>query len=234
MTKNHLKRLTIPKTWPLRRKTSVYITRPNPGPHSLALGMPLNVIMREVLGITTTLKQVKLILHDQELMVDGKRVKDARHPVGFMDVLSVPLGASYRCVLDTRGKLAFIEVDKKEQAIKMSRIIGKRKFKGKKFQITLSDGRNLLMEKAPYAVGDTLLYTLPKTEIKEHFPLQKGASILLVGGKHAGAQGTIEDIAEDKVLFKDTKKNTVETLKKYVFVVGKDKPAYNLTVKANE
>ncbi|MDA1196525.1 MAG: 30S ribosomal protein S4e [Nanoarchaeota archaeon] len=234
MTKNHLKRLTIPKTWPVHKKTTVYITRPNPGAHSFSLGMPLNVIMREVLGVTKTRKEVKLILHEQELLVDGKRIKDSNYAVGLMDILSIPNGKTYRCILDTRGKLAFIEIDKKEQSLKMTKIIGKRKFKGNKFQITLGDGRNMLMEKAPYAVGDTLLYTLPKGDIKGHFVLQKGASIMLVGGKNSGTLGTIEDIAKDKVIFKDNASKTIETLKKYVLVVGSDKPAYNLTVKDNE
>ncbi|MGB0490194.1 MAG: 30S ribosomal protein S4e, partial [Candidatus Poseidoniaceae archaeon] len=31
---NHLKRLVMPRSWPLPRKTSVWVSKPKPGAHS--------------------------------------------------------------------------------------------------------------------------------------------------------------------------------------------------------
>ena len=47
---NHLKRLAMPRSWPLPRKTSIWVTRAAPGAHSLELCMPLNVVIRDILG----------------------------------------------------------------------------------------------------------------------------------------------------------------------------------------
>ena len=43
--------------------------------------------------------------------------------------------------------------------------------------------------------------------------------------------GKIEDIISNKVTYKGKSGDVIETLKKYVFVVGKDKPAISLTKK---
>ena len=37
MSSNHLKRLAMPRSWPLPRKTTVWVTRPTPGAHALEL-----------------------------------------------------------------------------------------------------------------------------------------------------------------------------------------------------
>ena len=47
---SHLKRLAMPRSWPLPRKTTVWVTRPSPGGHSLERCMPVNLIIRDVLG----------------------------------------------------------------------------------------------------------------------------------------------------------------------------------------
>ena len=45
MGKGHLARLAAPRTWQIDRKSSVFITKPVPGPHGLQSGMPVNVIL---------------------------------------------------------------------------------------------------------------------------------------------------------------------------------------------
>ena len=50
--------------------------------------------------------------------------------------------------------------------------------------------------------------------------LKKGAHIYLIGGKHGGNHGVLREIDQKNVIIEDHKKNTLETLKKYVVVVG--------------
>ena len=42
--KEHLKRVAAPRTWPITRKTSKWVAKPSPGPHSQEHGMPLVVV----------------------------------------------------------------------------------------------------------------------------------------------------------------------------------------------
>ena len=97
---NHLKRLAMPRSWPLPRKTTIWVTRPAPGAHSLDLCMPINLVIRDVLGLAHSTREVRHILHNGLAKVDGRICKDTRRGVGLMDVLSLG-DVHYRCVLDT-------------------------------------------------------------------------------------------------------------------------------------
>jgi len=228
--KRHLKRLTIPRSWKIKRRGLIFILRPNPGPHPIKLGLPLNSILRDMLGIAKNSREVKKILHDTEVLVDSIRRKELKFPVGIMDVIELKKSNEYFRVILEKGKIKLISIDKKEAGIKPCRIIGKSKVKGKT-QLNLYDGKNILIEKDEYKVGDTIVIGLPKQDIKEHIKLEKGCFICLIGGKHSGDIGKIEDITSNKITYKSEKGEVIETLKKYVFVIGKDKPVVSLVKK---
>ena len=94
-------------------------------------------------------------------------------------------------------------------------------------KLNLSGNKNVLIDKDDYKVGDTVLLELPSQKISLHLKFEKGAMIFLTGGKHMGAKGVIESIEGNKVLYKDGK-TTVETLKKYAFVIGKEKESITI------
>ena len=48
---SHLKRLAMPRSWPLPRKTNIWVTRARSGAHALERCMPINVVLRDVLGV---------------------------------------------------------------------------------------------------------------------------------------------------------------------------------------
>ena len=225
--KRHLKRPEIPKTWLVKRRGIDFITRPNPGPHSYSLGLPMIVVLRDILGIAKNLKEVKFILYNNEILVDGIRRKEPKFPVGIMDVVENKKSNEIFRVVLKKGKIALIKIDKKEANIKPCKIIGKHNVKGKT-QINLYDGKNILVDKDEYKTGDTIVINLPEQEIKEHIKLEKGCSICLIGGKHIGDIGKVEDIISRKITYRKDDGEMVETLKKYVFVVGKDKPVASL------
>ena len=53
MSSSHMKRLTMPRSWPLTRKTEIWVQKPNPGGHSDEMCMPLGVILRVAHGTRT-------------------------------------------------------------------------------------------------------------------------------------------------------------------------------------
>src|SRR3989338_8027501 len=224
MVKNHLKRLAAPRSWPIRRKEKKFITKANPGMHSLEQGMPLSIFVKDVLGYAKTGREVKKILQDKEVAVDCVRRKDYRFSVGLMDSLGFhEIKKYYRVALDKKGKLSLVEIKKEEASIKPCKITGKSRFKGK-IQLNLFDGRNILVDKDDYRVNDTIIVSLPKQEIKKHIKSEKNAAVILTGGAHIGNTGVVEDIVGDKIRYKSSDGNVFETLKKYAFVLGREKP----------
>jgi len=221
--KNHLKRIATPKTWVINRKKNIFIVRPSPGAHSFAYGLPLGVILRDILKLATTMGEVKKIINNKEVLIDNKRRKDHRFIVGLFDVIAIPdLKKYHRVVLDKKGRLVVIDIDEKEATLKPSKIVGKTCVAGGKIQYNLHDGRNMVSDKKAN-VGDTFLISLVDLKIKEVYNLVKGVTIFLTKGKHAGDLGLFKEIKDEEAIY--TKEGEeVETAKEYLFVVGDKKP----------
>jgi small subunit ribosomal protein S4e len=226
---SHLKRYIAPNSWKIKRKKFKYISKSKPGPHNAKRSQPLNVLLRDTLKIAMTNREVKYMLENKEVLVDGKRRKEKRFPVGLFDVISFPeMGEHLRIYLDKKGKLSTVKIPENECKSKICRIIGKKALKGK-IQLSLHDGRNILTDQKDLFVGDCVLITFDKKDsIKSKVPLEKGSAIFLVGGKHIGQIGIVEDIIVNRILYKSENGDIVETLKKYAFAVGKGKPAIKL------
>lgn len=225
MVKRHLKVLNTPKTWDLARKATMFTTRPNPGAHSYKLGISINYILKNELNIASITKESKQILNNKDCLVNGKIIKDVHHLVGFMDTISLPrIKKNYRMTLSQRGKISAIEINEKEIGIKLSKIMGKTKLKSNKIQINTLDGRNIIVKEDTFKTSDSILIEVPSQKIKKSFTLEDGATIMIIGGKHIGTTGKIEKIDNNAIFFKSNADDkTYETLKRFAFVLGKDK-----------
>lgn len=219
----HLKSYFAPKSWKVKKKYVKFVSKPNPGPHNIGMSLPLNVIIRDILGYAKSLKEVKFILKNKNVAVDGIRRRDSRFPVGLFDVLSFNETNEYfRVILDTKGKIELVNIDKQESSHKICKIIGKTAIRGK-VQLNLNDGRNVVTDDPQYKVGDAVLLALNgKAKIKEKISLDKGVMIYLTDGKHIGEIGKVVDIIGNRILYK-TNEAVIETLKDAAFPVGKDK-----------
>jgi small subunit ribosomal protein S4e len=228
MARNHLKRIAVGRKWPVSRKTTKYMAKPRAGAHSLELGLPLVVVLRDILGLARTRHEARDILNHKEVLIDGIKRSDHRYVVGFMDVISIPaLKKSYRIVINTGGKLAV--VDAGDSSLKVERIKRKFSVKGAKVLVTLDDGRNLPAGKEQFKVGDSLLIEVPSCSIKSHFKFEKKACVLMTGGKHIGKVGVIESIDGGRLVFRDAKNNILETKAEHAYVIGKESPAVKMS-----
>lgn len=223
----HLKRLNAPKSWPIKKRKGIkFITKPLPGPHSLNKSLPLNVLLKDILNYAQTTREVKKILNENKILVNNLVRKDQGFPVGCMDTISIPsISEYYRLVYNERGKFILKPIKKEEAGFKLHKIQNKTMLKGNKIQLNLEDGKNILVPKDGYKVGDSVL--LENNKIKKHLKLEKNALIFLTAGKHIGKVGILEEvykpspITETKISFKLNNKK-FETLKKFAFVVEKD------------
>src|SRR3989338_9812016 len=226
MGKDHMKRMAAPRSWPVERKLTAYITKARPCAHSYKFGMPLNVVIKELLKLANTSREVREIIKTG-VSIDGKKVIDERSIIGFMDVLSFTNSKdAYRVLLNNNGFITAVKIEASESKIKLSKVIGKSMVKGKT-QLNLIDGRNILVDKAGYKTGDVLLLEIPSQKITEKIALEKGSKIYLMGGKHIGEIHTAETISGEKISLRSKDGSVFETLRKYAFAVGKDKIALN-------
>lgn len=229
MVKNHLKRIAIPKTWEIMRKTNVFVSRPNPGAHSNAFGMSLNTLMKEIIGCARTTKEVKRMLHKKFVLVDGRIRHDEKFNVGFMDSISFPsTKESYRVSFTKKGKLTAFKIPEIEANQKLIRIINKKTLPGEKTQLTCGDGRTIIVDKDVYKSNDVLHIELPSQKIKSHLQFKKGASALIVKGKYAGFTGVISEISDDKLVTIKTEDGDFHTKFSYVFITGDKKPVISV------
>ncbi len=191
MSSSHMKRLTMPRSWPLPRKTTIWVQKPDPCGHPLEFCMPLGIILRDVLGVCKTRREAKRIVQDRKVMVDGLIATSIGRGVGLMDVLTVG-EHNYRCVLDLKGRLQYRAISTDAALSKPCRISGKTTISGGRIQINLHDGRNIIADDASgYSTGDTLVLSVPSQDIVAHHPRKEGCAIYLIGGSHVGDLSTL-------------------------------------------
>ena len=223
---DHMKRLAAPRSWPLKRKVSIFITKQNAGAHSVASSMPAAMVLRDMLKVCDTASEAKKIVAARDLIVNGKAVKDAKAPIGIMDVVSLPkMGTNYRVLLTSKGKLAFVPISADDAKWILCRIENKTLVAGGKVQLNLSGGRNVLIDANKYSTGDTVKLSLEDNSILADYPLAEGAVVLVISGRHIGA---IDEIAKYTVVNRPTEnivtfKNETETVKANIFVIGTGK-----------
>ena len=218
MTKNHLKARAAPRTWNISRKTTTFITRPNPGSQRLEMTLPLDMIIRQ-LGLGQTKKDINYLLRNTEILVNGTRRHDRRFGVGFMDVISVPAAKKYAVLsLDDHGRLTLEETTEAASATKLAQVRTVAAVRGGKLQARLSDGRNVPTTKT-LVRGSTVQIDLAKNAVKHVYAVAEKSHVILTSGKHRGKRGTIESMDAEYVTVK-TATGSLSTKREYAFVLG--------------
>ena len=226
---SYTKRLTAPKVWKIPRKGHYWVTTPSPGPHPKGRCMPLGMVLRDMLGLATTMGEAKKILAKRYVHVDGKVRRNYKYPVGLMDVVSIhtPSGEeNYRMLYDVRGKLALVKISEDAAVWKLVRIENKVTVKKGKIQLNFHDGKNMVLDSNMYRTGDVLRISLPDQKVLDEFSMTPGNIAMIIGGKHTGKLAHIEEYRVIRSPMENivTLKEGFETTKNNVFVVGKDKP----------
>ncbi len=222
----HLKTLNAPRIWPIEKKKTKFIARASPGPHSLTRCITLNLLLKEVLNYAKTTREVKKILNNKQIIIDKIPRKDYKFPLGIMDVINVPkLGQCYRLLINEKKNFVANKIKEESSNLKPLKIIGKRILKQNKIQLNLFDGRNIIVDKDMYKVGDTVVYNLTTNKIESHLKLDKKSKVYITDGKYQGRIGEVQEIKkevkDDIILIKDKEEN-FETLKRYVFVIDEN------------
>lgn len=227
---NHMKRLAMPRSWKIVRKSHTWVPKPIAGKHGIEHSVPLGLVLRDYLGIVDTMTEAKRVIGNREILIDGRVATSHKTPVGLMDVVSAPkLEKNYRVVLDHHGRVVLSEIAAKDATWKFCRVQDKTVVSGGRIQLNLHDGRNLIVKEAAFKTGDTIKLALPDQKLVAHYAFAKGMTALITGGSHVGEFAKVDEIE----VIRSPRPNLVSlkmgdapfsTVKPYVFLVGKDKP----------
>jgi len=215
---SHLKRHAIPKSWPIQRKGTAFVVKPNLG---FSNSLPILIILRDLLKVAQTRKEAKKMIHMKDILLNGKEVRDEKEGVVLFDIITlVPSKKNYKLTVLKNEKLNVEEIKENEATTKVAKIIGKNILKGKKVQLNLSDGRNFLSD-IKCKVNDSVLINLKNKKIEKCLPLSENSEVMVFAGKHSGEKGKIEKInKERKIAEINTEKDKINVLIKQ-FIVTK-------------
>ncbi len=212
----HITRHNISKRWPIPRKGTKYLVVPSRGNNN---SIPLLIVMREILGIIKTRKELKKILNEDKIKVNEKISKEDKTSLTLFDVISVEnLNKNYRLTFSNKGKFSLMEIKDNEASSKICKIIGKKMLKGKKIQINFNDGRNLITKES-VNIGDSAIINFNERKIEKILPVKEKSKIMVIKGKHLGKIGEITQINNEKINVK-SKDMEFETVNKEVIVVN--------------
>lgn len=222
----HQKRLSAPKNYPIDRKSTTYVIG-GKGPHPTDDGLPLLVVLRDVLGYADSKKEANQVMGDGKVLVDGTPRKNPAYTVGFMDVISFPdMDEHYRVLFDTRG---FLLKEVEDSDLKLARVKRKTTLKGGVTQVNLEDGNNLEVDDN-HDTKSSLVLSLPDKDVEKEIAFEEGNVAYVKGGKHAGTLATITEITEERggqqrtVTLETEDDEEFKTVERNVFMVGEDEP----------
>jgi len=233
--RRHLSRLAAPRTWPVKRKLSKWIAKPMPGAHNQSKSMPLVVILRDLLKVAPTSKEIKKLLNARAILINNRVVREVKFAVGLFDVISIPaVKVYYRIIINSQGKLAAIKIPEADATKLLLRIDNKHTIAKDKIQLNFSNGWNLLVKKDEYKTNDVIVFDSKNRKIINKLTLGKDSPVYLIGGKHVGMLAKFAGARETGTLRKHkiakviADKNELESSIENLMVVGDKKPVISL------
>jgi small subunit ribosomal protein S4e len=231
-----IKRISAPRLWNISRKDARFITKPSPGSHPIEKCYPLAVVLRDLLGVVASQREVMQVLTRGDVLVDGTARADPGFSVGLFDVVSIPKESkSFRLVPSPDG-LVPRDIVSTEAGVKLCRVRSKVKVTGGKMQYGFHDGRSLLDDKLAASCGDTVMMKVPVQEVVGSVKLAKGATALVVSGERAGQVGTITAVkkgtnSREKMVSISLPSGETELPERLIFAVGNDRPLLEVQAK---
>merc|ERR1712170_312483 len=155
--RKHMKRLHAPKHWMLDKLGGVFAPRPSTGPHKLRECLPMIVFLRNRLKYALTYTEVKKIVNQRLIKVDGKVRTDKCYPAGFMDVITIDrTNESFRLIYDVKGRFAVHRITSDEAKYKLCRVRALRVGPKGVPMLTTHDGRTIRYPDPLVKVNDTV------------------------------------------------------------------------------
>jgi small subunit ribosomal protein S4e len=219
---------------PRSKKTTKFITKTSPGPHN-ANAMPIVVWLRDHMGLARTAKEVKQILKQQDVIINGRPCRDPRMGIGIFDIIALPrIGKYYRMLRDVKGRHKTVEIDAEAAQTRLCKIEDKTTISKGRVQLNLRYGANIIADNT-YKSNDSIVISLKpedRFKVMDHFPFATGNMAMIIGGRHSGKVARIVEIVKtagsvpNRIILEDeTTKTRFDTITPYIYMIGRETPA---------
>ncbi len=228
------KRLALPRVRTVAKKERTWAIHPSPGPHSFETAVPLGSVLRDVLNLTTNMKETKRVLHAGQIQVNGKVRRDHKYAVGLFDVVKMDeVKKAYRMVLMPKGRLVPVETDAEDAKFILQKVIKKMLSKKGEFQLTTNGGLTFFSKDKKAGPGSSLKIDLSTNKVVDVFEQKEGQMAYVTGGAHTGTIARIETILPATMqkaslveLSEDDSK--FQTIAENILVIGEKKSALKI------
>ena len=188
----HSTRSNIIRGIPLARKGSKYVATAMRFSKS---SVPVVIAVRDMLNLATTTKEVKQMVHEKMLKINGKFVQDIHQPIPIFGVFQAD--KIYKIIIKPTGRLGLEETSDTTRLVK---VIGKTVVRSGDMQYSLHDGTNII-SKEKINVGDSLVMDF-ENKIKKHLTVENGKRVFVISGSNIGKSGAIMSIDDGNVTIK--------------------------------
>lgn len=153
----------------------VFAPRPSTGPHKLRECLPIMILLRNRLKYAITGVEVKKIVMQRLIKVDGKVRTDTKYPLGFMDVVKIDkTNETFRILYDVKGRFVCHRIGVDESKYKLCRVkkvqVGP---KGVPFCVT-HDGRTIRYPDPLVKANDTIRLDIASGKIIDILKFDSG------------------------------------------------------------
>lgn len=226
---SHLKRNSMPASWPVKKKNITFTTKPNPGSHKREYVTPIVILLRDFLGYAATAKEVKQIVHNEEILINNKKVNDIKTACGLFDIIEIKkTNKKFILLFNELGRLKLVPA--KDDLIYL-RVSGKKVLGNAKFQLNFMNGFNIVVDKKVFSttkVNDTIVYDLSKNKVKSVLNLKEGSFVYIFDGKFQGKFAEVKSFTLYNGISKDIanieiNSEEASTIKDYCYVIGTKK-----------
>ncbi|HJJ54232.1 MAG TPA: 30S ribosomal protein S4e [Methanocorpusculum sp.] len=222
------KRMTAPDAWQIARKESKYVVSTASGPHD-GSALPIGVWLRDHMQFALNTKEVRKILHDRQVVLNGHIVTDEHLGIDVFDIISFPKAdKNYMILVDEKGRHNQYQISADAAKIQLVKVANKTTIKGGKTQINLTSGANFIGEDS-YNGKDSLVIGISGDDrfaVQQHFPYAVGNMAVIIGGQHTMKTGKLVEILvqdsslPNRVIIEDANGDKIETIEDYVYMIG--------------
>ncbi len=171
---------------PIQRKGTKYVARALINPNN---SVPVVIAVRDILALAKTAREVKEMIKQKLLKINGRIVEDYRESIMLFNVLEA--GKMYRLSILPTKKYVFEENPNKDS--RLCKVIGRKLVKNGQIQVNLHDGTNFISKDKNIKVGDSIYMDL-SGKVKKHLALAKGETVFIFSGKYTGLSGKVKSI----------------------------------------
>jgi len=218
----------------LDKLSGAYAPKASAGPHKTRDSLPLIIFLRNRLKYALNGNEVKAIVKQRLIKVDGKVRTDATFPTGLMDVISIEkTGENFRLIYDTKGRFTVHRITAEEAQYKLGKVKRVQLGKGGIPYLVTHDARTIRYPDPAIKVNDTVKVDLATGKIEDFIKFDTGVIVMVTGGRNMGRVGVIthrerHDGGFNIVHLKDAVDNEFTTRESNVIVIGQEKPWISL------